>query len=420
MYKYFIIFLIRSFYLFSVTPVLDFQLKDYENKNFINVLLDADSYITNFYCITDDGNVLSIKNMGESPIVNEIFSFDGSITQALTNDSLHFLSLSGVNASYMITTRDFISIDTVYESSNSILDFKIYDDRIAMLVSDDGQLSLVYSESTNNINLIERPITTQEKYNKIAMNMDQIILFKYLDNDLNLFRSFDDGKNWENKLFTHFAYQSIADIKTNDTLLYFLGKTEKNGNNVGSFDSSFNVVSAIPGLLKENTNLDLEFLRNFNPSKNPFANYQVGYSEVEDEGSFIYYWHFDKRYTFSYSRSLNKIKTNKKVDSLEFVAVGNNGLIVLVNQGLSPVEEDTDISKLNLFEVYPQIAKRGTEIYINSSKIINDLSIYDFSGRMLIEAKNINQRQFFQPIENLVTGIYFVKVHNQFQKFIVE
>lgn len=420
MYKYLIIMLFSNIYLIAVTPVLDYQLDGYENKNFTNVLLDADSYVTDFYCITDDGKVISIKNMGDNPIINEIFSFDGTITQALTNDSLHFLSLSGVNTSYMITTRDFISIDTVYESSNSILDFNIYDNKIAMLVSNDLQLNLEYSESAKNIKWIERDIPTDDGYNRLAMNMDQIILFKYLEEDLNLLRSFDEGKIWENKLFTQPDYKNFAEIKNHDTLLYFIGRTNDNGNAVGAFDMSFELVKGFFGLRDPNTNLDIEFLKGFNIRKNNAANYLVGFSEVEGEGAFIYYKHFDMRHTFSYSKSLNKIKTNKKVDSLEFVAVGDNGIIVLVNQGLSPVEENLDLAIPNLFEIYPQIAKRGTEIYINSKKTINNLFIYDFTGRELLYVNNINQRQYFQSIEKLVTGIYFVKINNEIKKFIVE
>lgn len=88
--------------------------------------------------------------------------------------------------------------------------------------------------------------------------------------------------------------------------------------------------------------------------------------------------------------------------------MGDNGLIVLVNQGLSDVDYDNDeVVEKYSYEVYPQIAKKNTSIFINSRVIINELVIYDFTGREVINTKNINQQKYYQEIGNLSTGIYW-------------
>jgi hypothetical protein len=418
-----IIFLI-ALNLSAISPVQDFQLAGYENTNFINVLIDDDSYLDKFYCITDNGKVVRIEEMVENPIITEVFSINGQIIEAITHNTNHFLALTNDNNSYLIRTTDFITIDTVYNSSSKILDFVIYDNNLAMLVTDNINLELVKSDFIDNISWNTFEIPTEEQYNRIAMNMDQIILFNYLNEDLSLFCSLDFGKNWEIRYLNSDDYKVFTGIKAHDTLLYVYGKLVDNTNGVGGFTKDFGFTDGTRGffgLPGDNTILDFEFLKGFNLKKNTNANYQVGFSEDDGEGAYIYYRHFDKRYVFPYSTSLNKIKTNTKVDSLEFVAVGDNGIIVLVNQGLSDIEYDNDeLVENNSFEVYPQIAKKNTSIFINSRKIINDLVIYDFTGREVIAANNINQQKYYQGIGNLSTGIYFVKVNNKIQKFLVE
>lgn len=374
-----------------------------------------------FYCITDDGKVIRIEEMGENPEITEVLSLDGQISEAVTNNSSHFLALTNDNNSYLIRTTDFLTIDTVYNSSSKILDFVIYENSLAMLVTDNTNLELEKAEIAPNFSWKTYDIPTEEPYNRIAMNMDQIILFKYFNDDLYLFRSLDFGNNWENFDFTQQDYQNFSGIKPHDNLLYFYGTFNGNFNGVVGFVKSLDFVGGFLGLFGKNTIMDFEFLKGFNLKKNPNANYQVGFSEEESEGAYIYYSHFDRRYIYPYSTSLNKIKTNTKVDSLEFVAVGDNGLIVLVNQGLSDVDYDNDeVVEKYSYEVYPQIAKKNTSIFINSRVIINELVIYDFTGREVINTKNINQQKYYQEIGNLSTGIYFVKINNKIQKFLVE
>lgn len=421
MYKLITILFLFTLNLSATSPVQDFQLKGFENTNFINILIDDDTYLDMFYCITDNGKVIRIEEMGDNPKVTQVFSFDGQISEAITSNNNHYLALTNDNNSYLIRTSDFLAIDTVYTSSSKILDFVIYDNSLAMLVTDNTNLGLEIAEIRTKLDWKNYEIPTEEQYNRIAMNMDQIILFKYLNDDLSLFRSLDFGESWETKDFTQEDYKYFLGIKAHDSLIYFYGAFNSNFSGVVGFTKDLNAIGGFFGLLEKNTITDIEFLKGFNLKKNPNANYQVGFSEEVGEGAYIYYRYFDKRYIFPYSTSLNKIKTNKKVDSLEFVAVGDNGLIVLVNQGLSDVDYDNDTKvERSTFEVYPQIAKKNTSIFINSREIINDLVIYDFTGREVISTTNINQQKYYQEIGNLSTGLYFVKVNNRIQKFLVE
>lgn len=425
MYKIIIVILF-SYPLKAIEPVQDFQLIGYENTNFINVLIDNDSYLDKFYCITDNGKVIRIEEMGTNPKITEVFSFEGQISEAVTNNASHFLALTNDNNSFLIRTSDFLTIDTVYNSSSRILDFVIYDNSLAMLVNHNTTLELEKAEIAPNFSWKTYDIPSEEPYNRIAMNMDQIILFKYLNDDLSLFRSLDFGKNWESKKFTQKEYQKIAGIEPHLNYLYFFGDFKDDlTNGLGAFTKDITLPSSgtkgVFGLQGDNTINDFVFEKRYDLRFNPGNNYQVGTTREKGIEAYIFNIYFDTQFIFPYSTSLNKIKTNTKVDSLEFVAVGDNGLIVLVNQGLSDVDYDnSNIEDKNTFEVYPQIAKKNTSIFINSREIINDLVIYDFTGREVINTNNINQQKYYQEIGNLSTGIYFVKVNNMIQKFLVE
>lgn len=307
MLRFLFLFFIIANTVQSKEPVQDFQLAGYENINFINLLIDDDSYLDKFYCITDDGKVVRIEEMGNDPIITEVFSINGQIIEAITHNTNHYLALTNENNSYLIRTTDFLNLDTVYYSSSKILDFVIYDNSLAMLVTDNINLELVKSDFIENISWNTFDIPTEEQYNRIVMNRDQIILFKYLNEDLNLFRSLDFGENWESFDFIQQDYQNFSGIKPHDNLLYFYGTFNGNFNGVVGFVKSLDFVGGFLGLFGKNTIMDFEFLKGFNLKKNSSANYQVGFSEEESEGAYIYYSHFDRRYIYPYSTSLNKI-----------------------------------------------------------------------------------------------------------------
>ena len=166
-----LIFCILDLFSQVFPKVEDYQIEGFENINFINVLLDAESSITNFYAITDDGKVYDINNMGLTPTTNLIFQINGDISEAFTYDSLHYLSLITNKNTYLIRTKNFIDIDTLYsEEGFEINDFQVYNNKISMIVNN-GLISKIVFRRIDDTQW-ETLVVPEYGFNRIAILYD--------------------------------------------------------------------------------------------------------------------------------------------------------------------------------------------------------------------------------------------------------
>ncbi|TNE33933.1 hypothetical protein EP342_03400, partial [bacterium] len=183
-----IVLLILATTIITAEPpeIEDFVLKGYEKSNFKNVLLDPDSPISDFYLITDVGTVLKVNDMGLNPEVQKVFTYDGKISEALSNDDTHYLSLIGKSETMLIATKDFLNIDTLYSETNAeITDFQIDDNKIYLLSNNGVTGKIIYAAIGEN-NWKEKAIP-DIAFNRIFVMDSLIVLYKYLGDDITLY-----------------------------------------------------------------------------------------------------------------------------------------------------------------------------------------------------------------------------------------
>ncbi len=87
--------------------------------------------------------------------------------------------------------------------------------------------------------------------------------------------------------------------------------------------------------------------------------------------------HSDRGVQYSsqmYLNKLKKIKSNKRSQNIQFVAVGTDGLILLIDRQLTSVEDDgkqeLTIDENANFTIYPNPVGKETEIVVESEEII--------------------------------------------------
>lgn len=427
MNKLILIFIITASVVFAFekkNPRLeDFQLKDFESTNFKNLLLNPSSPIDNFYVITDSGEIYEVKDMGLNPKVTKVFEIDGFITEAITYDSSHYLSLNSNSNCYLIKTNNFVEIDTLYfDTEKSIADFNIYQNTINLMVLDKNTTT-IFSKKVDESNWNELNVEF-DGYNRIASLYDNLYLFKFLGEDTNILIYNGETKTWDEREYYNEDISSIAEIKPRDSLLFICGKY---GQNVGSY---FYAISKdleyrrfFSSARGKTIVLDIEFDFDFNWRKNPSDTYQIGTSEIAEEGAFFNKFIYEgsgegNKILYPYSTSLNKIKSNEETGNKEFVAVGNNGIVLIINRGETPVKNESKIIAPNGFISYPNPVQ--ALLVIESEKPINHIEISDITGRTLITQSNINNYKRELDLSNFSTGIYFLKVNDQVQKIIVE
>ena len=395
--------------------VEDFQIKGFENVNFKNVLLDPKSSIDNFYAITDDGRVYDIKNMGYAPIVNLIFQIEGDISEAITYDSLHYLSLNTNNNTYLIRTKDFIVIDTLYkEEGFEINDFQIYNNTISMIVNN-GTMSKVISRvvDATQWTTLEVP---EFGYNRLATLKNNYYLYKYLNDDMSILKYEGNNSKWDKIDSSFLGLLQLGEIKTKDTIMFAFGKHNLFGNvtlldELLGHPSGRYWTSGVPARMK--TCYDLAFDSNYGFPNRTHQNYQVGAYYGDSSGAYLYKSVFQgdayqNRRSFSNSSTLRKIISNDFNQHKEFVAVGHNGFVLLINRGLSDIK--TQKAEENNISLYPNPAIKTDEITIESKELIKSITISDIKGKVLFSTSSINRYNYRLSILELPSTTYFVSI----------
>ncbi|MCB9221514.1 MAG: T9SS type A sorting domain-containing protein [Ignavibacteria bacterium] len=398
--------------------VEDYQIEGFENINFINVLLDAESSITNFYAITDDGKVYDIKNMGHMPTTKVIFQIDGDISEALTYDSLHYLSLITNENTYLIRTNNFIDIDTLYsEEGFEINDFQIYNNTISLIVNSKQESKIIYRDiNASEWNCLEVP---EFGFNRLAVLRNNYYLYKYLHDDTSILINNSKSLDWTKlENFKIFDFEQFTDIIRKDTIMFALGKHKSSGE-VILFDENLGQPSGqfwTPGAPGKNTiYYDIAFDRDYVFVWNTKDNYQVGRFDrsIDSSGAYLYKSVFQgdayqNRKTYKSSYALRKIISNDFNQHKEFVAVGHNGFVLLINRGLSDVE--TQKEKEDNISLYPNPAIKKDEVTINSIEVMKSITITDLMGKVLYVYSGINKLEFQFLINKLPSASYFVRI----------
>lgn len=408
-----ILILLNVFLLYSneyeKPKIEDYQIKGFENINFKNVLLDAESTIDNFFALTDDGRVFKVENMGLMPKITMVFSLDGDISEAFTYDSLHFLSLNTISNSYLIRTKDFINIDTLYEETGfQITDFQIYNSEISMIMNSGTVSKVVYKNLESSVwNSLDVP---EFGYNRIATLLNNYYLYKYLNDDTSVLRNKDKSKSWEKIEYKNEELLQFTEMKTRDTLLFACGKFSPHGL-ILVFDENLNNANGfgLTGGRRKNTQYDFEF----DLLKNENDTYQIGESNVDGKGAFLYKFYYQgndprNQIEFPYSSSLNKIISNDHSQYKEFVAVGDNGIVLLINRGVTPVEVSE--SAVDGITIYPNPMVHQSDLTVKCKDIINKISITNLIGNNLIRVDNVTAFNYIFPLSGLSSGTYIIRV----------
>lgn len=405
----------------------DFVLKGYETSNFKNVLLDPDSPISDFYLITDVGTVLKVKNMGLDPQVQKVYTFDGEITEAISNEDTHYLSLAGETETMLIATKNFIDIDTIYSESNAqITDFRIENNTIYLL-SNDGSEGKIYYSPIGTTNWSDKDIP-DVTYNRIFVIDTLVVLFKYMDKDVTLNYLYDMNDEW--KHLTKFEinnidlyYDGYSDLKKVNNTIGFFGDSRKIGNIVYFFNNEFKYVNAHLSAPYNNILNDIGFENEFNFDRKLL---HIGNYLTDCECAYLFRFTYNgdveqNMYYFPNSKSLNKINSNKRSKNIQFVAVGNDGLILLINRSRTSVEKEKElVFDETTFSIYPNPIKEENELRIESEELIKSISITDMMGKRVVHYMMIDLFKYEISMSSFRTGVYFIKVNGKTQKFIVE
>lgn len=401
----------------------DFVLKGYEKSNFINVLLDPDSPISDFYLITDSGAVLKVKDMGADPEVQKVFTINGKISEAISNDDTHYLSLIGKSETMLIATKDFLQIDTLYFESNAeITDFQIDDNKIYIL-SNNGATGKICYAPIGSKDWKEKQ-TPDFAFNRLFVMDSLTILYKYLDEDVRFYFNNNITDDWEIKegILPGF-YASYTDFKNIKNKIAVTGHDKIESNRVYYFNKSLDYYSVDISAPYNNILNDVGFESGFDFNGNML---HVGRYLSDCKCAYLYRFTYNgdveqNMYYFPNSTSLNKIKSNKRSKNIQFVAMGNDGLILLINRSKSRVEDKQErVMDNSTFTYYPNPISGQKELIIESKELINTITISDITGRQAVHYISVNQHHYTVPLGDIATGVYFLTVNGNTQKLIVE
>lgn len=402
-----------------------FKLKGYENYNFNNVLLDPESPIEDFYLITDIGEILKVENMGLDPIVKKVFMYDGLITEAESEGEAHYFSIVSETETMLLATTDFNDLDTVYQEDNAeITDFRIDRGKLYILSNTGAEGKISYTPIGQK-NWKQKDIPSPE-FNQLFVMDSLLVLFKYLADDASLLYTNVDNKEWKEKInFLQEFYKGYSNVREIKESISIYGKSHSEANRVYFINNQmdYNNISIAPP--HHNTIKDILFEPAFNFHSN---NIQVGSFDNFCECAFLFRFSFNgdweqNVFLFEDTKSLNKIKSNKRSKNIQAVAVGTDGLILLINRSRTDIEEDNKDIKLDKnanFTIFPNPVGNQSELNIESEEIINSLSITDISGKQSLNIYQIGQRNYTLPINNLASGVYFITVNGVSKKIVVE
>lgn len=419
-----IVLLILATTIITAEPpeIEDFVLKGYEKSNFKNVLLDPDSPISDFYLITDVGTVLKVNDMGLNPEVQKVFTYDGKISEALSNDDTHYLSLIGKSETMLIATKDFLNIDTLYSETNAeITDFQIDDNKIYLLSNNGVTGKIIYAAIGEN-NWKEKAIP-DIAFNRIFVMDSLIVLYKYLGDDITLYFINNFSDNWRTKKIFEEFYKGFADLKEIKNTVALIGDSKYESNRVYFLNNFLDYYNVDVSAIYDNILNDIGFEAGFDFRSHTL---QIGNYLVNCDCGYLFRFTYNgdveqNMYYFPNSHSLNKIKSNKRSKNIQFVAVGDDGLILLINRSKTAVEEKPKLILDNsTFTYYPNPIKNQKELIIKSKELINNITISDITGRQAIHYMQINQYEYSLPINGLATGVYFLTVNGKTQKLMVE
>lgn len=400
-----------------------FILKGYEEYNFNNVLLDPESPIEDFYLVTDIGEILKVENMGLNPIVQKVFMYDGEITEAESEGETHYFSVVSESETMLLATIDFMELDTIYQESGAeITDFRI-DKGNLYILSNNGTEGKISYTSTSNNNWKEKTIPDIE-YHRLFVMDSLLIVFKYLANDVTVYKS-NIETEWELSKQLEQYIKNIADMKEFRSKISVFGNIVSEPNRVLYLDKYINYFDF--GVSADNSNFinDLLLENTFDFNRD---NIHVGNYLNDCECAFMFRFSFNgdieqNVFKFLQTKSLNKIKSNKRAKNIQAVAVGTDGLILLINRSRTDINQDNNdiiLDENANFTIFPNPVGNQSELNIESEEVINSLSITDISGKQSLNIYQIGQRNFTLPINNLASGVYFISVNGVSKKFVVE
>ncbi|MFN3196112.1 MAG: T9SS type A sorting domain-containing protein [Chlorobiota bacterium] len=403
-----------------------FKLKGYENYNFNNVLLDPESPIEDFYLITDIGEILKVKNMGLDPIVQRVFVYDGDITEAESEGEIHYFSVVSETETMLLATTDFIDLDTIYQEDNAeITDFRIDRGKLYILSNNGTEGKISYTPIGEN-NWKEKDIPSPE-FNRLFVMDSQMVLFMYLADDATLLYTNIDDKEWKEKNnFLQEFYKGYSDMQEIKGAKAIYGDSKHIGNNLYILDYKLDRYKVFFGPGYDNVYNSVGFRQSFDFDRD---NLQIGKFMDDCECAFLFRLTFNgdiekNMFKFLQTKSLNKIKSNKKSKNIQFVAVGSDGLVLLIDRQLTNIENEEEkqlvVNENANFTIFPNPVGNQSELNIECEEIINSLSITDISGKQSLNIYQIGQRNYTLPINNLASGVYFISVNGVSKKFVVE
>ena len=402
-----------------------FKLKGYENYNFNNVLLDPESPIEDFYLITDIGEILKVKNMGLDPIVQKVFMYDGDITEAESDGDTHYFSVISESETMLLATTDFMDLDTVYHEDNAeITDFRIDKGKIYILSNNGAKGKISYTPIGKN-DWEEKDVPSPD-FNRLFVMDSLMVLFKYLADDATLLYRNNGDSDWKEKNnFLQEFYKGYSNVREINESISIYGKSHSEANRVYFLNNQmdYNNISIAPP--HYNTIKDILFEPAFNFHSD---NVQVGGFDNYCECAFLFRFSFNgdweqNVFLFEDTKSLNKIKSNKRAKNIQAVAVGTDGMILLINRSKTDIEEDNKDINLDEnanFTISPNPVGNQSELNIESEEIINTLSVTDINGKQSLNIYQVGQRNYTLPISNLASGVYFITVNGVSKKFVVE
>jgi hypothetical protein len=76
-----------------------------------------------------------------------------------------------------------------------------------------------------------------------------------------------------------------------------------------------------------------------------------------------------------------------------------------------PLNIKTDGKKLDhCIDVFPNPAKDFIRVHNPNDIAINQIDIYDITGRLIFSEQNLTQHQNIIPLDNLSSGVYFLRI----------
>lgn len=93
------------------------------------------------------------------------------------------------------------------------------------------------------------------------------------------------------------------------------------------------------------------------------------------------------------------------------------GLFIVKKGGVLSVDNQTIAE--NTVTLYPNPSKDNPKVKISNNNIINTIELFDLLGKKVYSKENINQSEFVIPTENIVRGIYFIKINKSTSKKLI-